>query len=209
MVKVKGPMMSLAASGTFGNQLTYSQTMRRPYVRRRIIPTNPRSGAQISTRAMLTFLSQAWSSIAPATQAQWTTLAAAAHIAPYHAYCQAGGRRWRSFLGPATIVAANPGFPVSGLDTWTATAGVRGITLNLSSDLSQVFDWGFLIFASTVNGFTPVFSNLIAAVPTDGANTVVVEYAPLVADTYYFDAKIFNAVGSLGALKGEINATVP
>lgn len=43
MAKVTGPLMSLEASGTIGNALTFSRWVGRPYVRRYTVPSNPQT----------------------------------------------------------------------------------------------------------------------------------------------------------------------
>ena len=49
MVKVAAPMLSLEASGTIANSMTFSKWKGRPYVRTRVTPALP--GPQDSTRA--------------------------------------------------------------------------------------------------------------------------------------------------------------
>ena len=43
MAKVTGPLMSLEASGTIGDALTFSRWVGRPYVRRYSVPSNPQT----------------------------------------------------------------------------------------------------------------------------------------------------------------------
>jgi hypothetical protein len=50
MTKVNGPFMSLSASGTFADTLTASIWKGRPYIRQRVIPSNPRTDEQQQTR---------------------------------------------------------------------------------------------------------------------------------------------------------------
>lgn len=50
MAKVTGPLMSLEASGTIGNALTFSRWVGRPYVRRYTIPSNPQTLTQETHR---------------------------------------------------------------------------------------------------------------------------------------------------------------
>lgn len=50
MAKVTGPLMSLEASGTIGNALTFSRWVGRPYVRRYTIPGNPQTLGQEAQR---------------------------------------------------------------------------------------------------------------------------------------------------------------
>jgi len=50
MAKVTGPLMSLSASGTVANTITFDK---RGFVRQRVIPTNPQSEAQGNVRQVL------------------------------------------------------------------------------------------------------------------------------------------------------------
>lgn len=50
MAKVTGPLMSLEASGTIGNALTFSRWVGRPYVRRYTVPSNPQTWDQEAHR---------------------------------------------------------------------------------------------------------------------------------------------------------------
>lgn len=43
MAKVTGPLMSLEATGTIGDALTFSRWVGRPYVRRYAVPSNPQT----------------------------------------------------------------------------------------------------------------------------------------------------------------------
>lgn len=56
MARVGGPLMSLSASGTIADTLTYSGWKGIPYVRTRVIPANPRSTEQTKTRTAFTYL---------------------------------------------------------------------------------------------------------------------------------------------------------
>lgn len=50
MAKVTGPLMSLEASGTIGDALTFSRWVGRPYVRRYSVPGNPQTLIQETHR---------------------------------------------------------------------------------------------------------------------------------------------------------------
>lgn len=50
MAKVTGPLMSLEASGTIGDALTFSRWVGRPYVRRYTVPSNPQTPIQETHR---------------------------------------------------------------------------------------------------------------------------------------------------------------
>ena len=48
MVRVYGPAMSLDASGTLAETITFTKWKGRNVLRQRVIPTNPKTGPQVS-----------------------------------------------------------------------------------------------------------------------------------------------------------------
>lgn len=56
MAKVGGPLMSLTASGTIAQTLTYASWKGIDYARTRVIPANPRSTQQTNTREVFAYL---------------------------------------------------------------------------------------------------------------------------------------------------------
>lgn len=208
MVKVYGPAMSLTASGTLANTLTYSSWKGRAYVRERVIPSNPKSGLQTGFRSMFKFLSQQWATVPGAKQATWQTLADASVISPFNAYMAQNQLRWRRFLPPSFE------YPIPAIDSVgtytagepTATGGIASVTITHTIDLDIEGNWGLLIFKSTT-GFSTGVSNLVAAILSDTLST---EYtwldSPLSAATYYYNCRLFTNDGVLGPELGEISA---
>lgn len=56
MAVLTGPLMSLAASGTIANTLTYATWKGIQYARTRVIPANPQSTSQTQTRTVFAYL---------------------------------------------------------------------------------------------------------------------------------------------------------
>ncbi len=206
MVKVYGPMMSLDASGSIADALTFSKWKGRSYVRQRVVPANPRSPLQVSVRAMLKFLSQAWVNVGSTPQASWEDLADASAISPFNAYIGKNQQRWREFQAPSqTHPAAETGTePVATLDS--ATGGVRHIDLEFT--ITTLNDaWGVMIFRSTTSTFATAISNCIAVLEVDQTGTLVYTDSNLTPGTYYYNARFFTKEAVLGAEEGEVNAT--
>lgn len=206
MTKVLGPMFSLEASGTIGDIATFSKWKGRPYVRQRVIPANPQSALQVSTRAMLRFLAQAWASIGATPQGTWEDLAAAAQISPFNSFVGRNQSRYREFQAPSqSYPAAETGTqPVATLDS--ATGGPSYIDVEMTiTTLNDV--WGAMLFRSPTGTFTPSRANCIAIIPVDATGTLVYTDSGLDAGTYYYDAKFFTTEGALGADEGEVNGT--
>lgn len=60
MARVTGPLMSMDASGTIGNALTFSKWKGRNYVRQYVIPTYSNTTEQANIRSIVTDASLAW-----------------------------------------------------------------------------------------------------------------------------------------------------
>lgn len=58
MARLTGPLMSLGASGTIADTLTYGNWKGIPYARTRVIPANPQSSSQTQTREVFRFLQE-------------------------------------------------------------------------------------------------------------------------------------------------------
>ncbi|HEX8501969.1 MAG TPA: hypothetical protein VF659_15405 [Pyrinomonadaceae bacterium] len=122
MAKVNGPLMSMEASGTIGNTITFD---RRGFVRTRVIPTNPKSDAQGNVRQMLLAVQKTLTLLGAAAIAAVKTLAPVAY-------------RWNSYLlsqvigpGSETFEASRAAFAALAAPdraNWETRAAALGIT---------------------------------------------------------------------------------
>jgi len=206
MVKVLGPMMSFEASGTIGKIATFSKWKGRPYVRQRVVPTNPKSVLQVSTRAMMRFLAQSWVGVGSTPQGSWDELAAAAQVSPFNSFVGRNQMRWREFQAPSqTYPAAETGTPaVATLDSAVGGPSYCDVTFTITT-LNDV--WGVMLFRSNTGTFTPSRANCIAVLPVDGTGSLVYTDSNLAAATYYYDACFFSKEGLLDAEEGEVSGT--
>lgn len=62
MAKVTGPLLSLDASGSIANTMTFSRWKGRNYVRQRVIPTYSNTALQAAIRDLIKDASIAWKS---------------------------------------------------------------------------------------------------------------------------------------------------
>jgi len=208
MVKVFAPALSLDASGTLGDAITFSKWKGRHYVRERIIPSNPKSGLQVGFRSMFKFLAQNWDTLSAPEQATYEDLADSLAISPFNAYVRANQRHWRNFNAPSKdIAAARAGTPAAwNGGTPAATGGVASITIDFT--VATLNDgWGLMIFRSPTGTFTPSLSNCRAVVLCNAAAAFTWVDTPLVAGTYYYDTVRFTDDGLASAEDGEINAS--
>ena len=208
MTKVFAPALSLDASGTIGNAITFSKWKGRNYIRERVIPANPRSGLQVGFRSMFKFLAQNWAALIASEKASWNDLADASVISEFNAYMAQNQNRWRRFNSPTQETPATETGTVCdfvGGSTPGATGGVASIVIDTTLGVLNE-NWGLMIFKSTT-GFSTALSNCVAVIL---ANVTLTEYtwldSPLAAATYYYNTRLITDDGVLGPELGEISA---
>lgn len=89
MSRVTGPLFSLTASGTIGDVLTYSKWKGLPYVRVRVIPSNPQTAGQTSIRNTLTAGVSIWrdtSQVPTASKTSWDYYASGTGMSGFNRY---------------------------------------------------------------------------------------------------------------------------
>ena len=75
MAKPTGPLLSLGASGTIADTLTFSKWKGRPYIRQRVIPANPQTTEQTKTRNTFSWSSDLWKNLPSLGIAPWDRFA--------------------------------------------------------------------------------------------------------------------------------------
>lgn len=208
MTKVFAPALSLDASGTIGDAITFSKWKGRNYIRERVIPANPRSGLQVGFRSMFAFLAQNWAALTPTEKATWNDLADAAVISTFNAYMAKNQNRWRRFTSPTQDTPATEVGTVCdfvGGSTPGATGGVSSVVIDMTTGVINE-NWGLMIFKAGT-GFSTALSNCVAVILGD---VTITAYSwldsPLAAATYYYNTRLFTDDGVLGPELGEISA---
>ena len=207
MVKLNAPLMSLDASGTVANSITFAKWKGRNYARVRVIPSNPRSEKQIGIRAIIKFLGQQWASIGPANQATWQDLASQTNVSEFNAYVGKNAYDWRNALYPSKAYPAARSSSAPSAPTISVTGGTRQATINITKGATPP-TWGYSIHRSTSPGITAQWTNCIAVVPVDGSGNASYIDTPLDAGTYYYTAVPFNQDGKHGTQATEDSDTV-
>jgi hypothetical protein len=129
MATLTGPLLSFGASGQIAKTQVYSSWKGRPYARRLVVPSNPRSTEQTKTRTTFSFLNSVWK-IAPAdVQAPWTQFAKGQVLTNRNAWLQKNLASLRDQLTLDGLVLS-PG-AAGGLSvTPTLTGGAGDITID-------------------------------------------------------------------------------
>lgn len=165
MARTTGPLFSLDASGSVGGAITFSKWKGRNYVRRRVIPSNPKSGAQVGRRAMVAFLAQQWASLSAADQAEWQPLADQLVASRFNAYVGWNMSQWHNFIEPSQQYPADRTLTPS--DNALVAAAWEENRIKLALSGSALGDaWGILIFGSLGATVTPSVGTTVL-VPAD------------------------------------------
>lgn len=207
MVKLTGPMMSIAASGKFADTMVFARKGGTAYARQRVIPFNPQSASQTGFRAIFKFLSQAWASMSAPDQATWQALADSMTGVPFNAFMHFNQQNWKQFQAPNDTYP-RPGADTPGVVSAHLSVGQVGQAL-LSYQLGTLNqNWGLAIFRHTVTGFTPSPNNCIAMVPLTDLSLHQYVDSPLQPGTYYYGWRVFSVNGVLKAAETETSAVV-
>lgn len=205
MVKVFGPAMSLDASGSLANTITFSKWKGRNYVRERVIPSNPKSGAQTGRRAMFKFLTQNWAALSAGEKSSWQTLADELVASPFNAYIKYNMMLWHNFLTPTQ----DAGYERlnNGSDRTLSAAVWEENRIKISSTATAAAEqWGLIIFASTSTPITEAVGNAIIVGLDLGVGQIDWFWTPPTVTTWYFDSIAFSDDGIAEAAGGEVNA---
>lgn len=194
MAKLGGPLMSMSASGTVGNIITFATWKGRPYVRTRVIPSNPKSAAQLGVRAMMTFLSQQWAGLSTANKATWDAAADARKISPFNAFVAANQGFWRDNLPPGKIQTLLRVTAASLISSSTAAAVGRYIGFELTNGVAAG-QWGIVAFVSLVTGFPLDWNTARLVAPLASAATGNWLIGPLANDDYFLRYASFSVDG--------------
>ena len=122
MAKVKGPLMSLEASGTVGDTITFDK---RGFVRQRVIPANPQTDLQGNQRQMLLGTQRALRLLGAAVIDALKSIAPTSYRWNAYALQQVIGPGSSEFEASRAAFAA---LPAADRDNWEARAVALGLT---------------------------------------------------------------------------------
>jgi hypothetical protein len=90
MAKIKGPLMSLTASGSIAQTLTMLRQSGRNIAKRKSAPTGAPTTAQLERRAQYRARATGWSALSPTEQDGWRDIGAPRRITGFNAWMSAG-----------------------------------------------------------------------------------------------------------------------
>jgi hypothetical protein len=207
MAIVTGPLMSLDASGTIGDAITFAKWKGRHYVRTRVIPENPKSAKQTGCRAMMSFLAQIWYGLTTGNKATWDDMAETKQISSFNAMVGENLSRWQDTHSPTKEFPAAEASAGLTITTQTLTGGLGHATIEITPSGATAI-WGLAIFRALAEITVPSWANCIAVLEADGANKVTHVDSPLDPGTYHYRTVAFNTDGVLGTVKTDGTAVV-
>lgn len=197
MVKLKGPLLSIDATGTVGKTMTVSSWKGRPYAKQFKVPTDPQTPGQIGIRQAMAFLSTQWSQLTEAERQTWDELAGQRQITLLDACNSVNLTRFTQDKG---LGKRNPQAEATNTVTIISElpiASERYVTLAASSSPGQNA-WGYVFYQNASSGFTPHPENVVAVIYGGGVFTVrSARVTPPSAGTWYSRYASFNASGTL------------
>lgn len=206
MVKLKGPSIATEAHGSIADVVTFSKAKKRSYLKKHAKPANPKTPAQVSVRAMITFLSQNWKTLTPIQQATWNTPAFLEHIAPYHAYLKINMQRWRTFRGPGKTYPVPETSPPPGTVYQDLWGGVASIKLGAYPG-GGTPPWGYITFRQPIDFNPPKLEQVIKVFLRVGVSYTFFLDTPLAPGTYWYRTAHFSENGQIRTFGGSKSAT--
>ncbi len=194
MVKLTGPALGQAASGSLAGALTFSQSKGRHYVKSFKKPKQPNTKPQMAMRAAMTFLSQQWGIFSQPYKDTWNGPAAYAGISPFNAFQRENLTRIRNLLGPTVAYPAAETGAKSGGGPWSVVGAPRELVVNIETSV-QNQQWAFGLYNVAGGSIQPVWSDLIGIMPTLGTGPHAFPWTQHTPGTYWITFIPFSTTG--------------
>ena len=154
---------------------------------------------------MFKFIAQDYANLSAAFVAEWKAIADLTATTPLNAQMKVAQQNARQNFGavkaPSEVAGTTPTAPV----TLTATAQPKSIALAWTDPAVTPGDYTGMLYMSTVTGFTPDISNLIAVLPV--ATLAYVVTGLVTGTPYFFRLRQTNTDGEMGALIAQATET--
>jgi hypothetical protein len=207
MASVKGPLLSVEASGAFGGSMVFSKWKGRPYVRELVTPSNPKSAKQTGVRAMMSFLATTWSEKALPKWTGWSDMALARAISTFNAYVSENLARWQIGKPPTQVYPAAESTSGCAITTAPLT-GHAGFATAVVTPAANANIWGVAVFRDTAEITAPSWANCVAITPRSGVTAYTFTDSPLEAGTYHYRFAAINTDGVMGTVLADATVVV-
>lgn len=204
MVRLKGPLFSMEASGTVANSITFAKWKGRDYARRHAIPANPKSALQTGVRAVFAWISKNFANVSTTDKSDWAAAALADNLTPLNAMIRDGVDLARRNLGWRESRLDAAGTAPNAPQTLAAEVQPKTLVLTWVDPVTNLADQCIAIYRGTATMATPDISNLVAVVDLG-----VLKYTDpnlVSGTTYYYKVRGLRKAGTLGAFSTEVSA---
>lgn len=197
MPKVKGPLLSLGATGSLGEALIFQSQRNRPVVKRFAKPTNPDSLAQRANRARTSFLSKLWSNLSGIEKNSWAAIAESESTGAYANFLRFNLSSFSHELAPSR---AYPPVRAQTLLTIASVIALNGVGFAdiRTTELQYGQSLATLVHRSVVSGFTPTMRNAVIIDLCDAVSVIYKRHTDknLQPGTYYYRATMISNDGN-------------
>jgi len=208
MALVTGPLMSVDASGKFGGSMVFSKWKGRNYVRKLVIPQNPRDPEQVGVRSMMKFLAPLWSGLPAGTKDDYDDLALAKQISAFNAYIGENLSRWQIGKTPSkaypALEASTPcvitSAPLTGHDGYVTAV----VTPATNADI-----WGVVVYRDVAEITAPTWALVQQVIFCANVDPFTMTDSPLEDGTYHYRFSQFNIDGIEGTVLADASVVVP
>lgn len=207
MVKLKGPIQSLEASGSIGSTLIVQQNKGRTYMRKLTAPAQPRSAPQLGNRAMFRHLTTHWGDLSTPNRATWDDLGNNLGITPFDAYLRENLRRWGRGKDPGNVYPVIEDDSAGVADLLVLLPQGRGVIVAFRKDVTDQ-NQGFRIHRTLAPGVPPTPDNLVWIKSPVGTPTDSWFDTPKEADQYWYRLVPFSDHGVTGPQTTELQITI-
>src|SRR5271157_1039598 len=173
MAKPTGPLLSFDASGQIAKTQVYATWRGRSYVRRYVIPANPKTASQLLTRDVFAWLQQVWKLGDVNFAAPWTAAAKGNAYTNRNLFSSMNIPSLRTATDVSTIVMS-PGFggmfPATAITVApTSTAGQLSVAFTVPQ-LPAGWTWAPL-YAFAIHNEDPHTTHAYATIGNNAANS--------------------------------------
>jgi len=136
MARTTGPLLSMDASGSVGNALTFAKWKGRNYVRRYAVPSNPQSTGQESIRSGMALYTAVYKNQTANVTSAFQAKAESEKYSVINAFISSGLNAWKSSILILANGAERGTWTSSGSVSVTGSAQQRGITWSWTESLT-------------------------------------------------------------------------
>lgn len=177
MVKTRGPLASLQASGTFADTLIHSSCRGTPYTKRHVIPRDPKTQKQLAGRAAMRWIQNAWPKVSATNRLTWAALAEQDNLPLYQAFLRYNLKRIYLLQAPSPVYPPAAVLTAGDYASTEFLPGVHQIHVHFRLN-TVVQSWALAYYRSTTPDFTTKPEHLVYG------------SAPMAIDVIYDDTDV-------------------